>query len=238
MLAVDIFTLKIIVMFLCYPKNHFQSACPCVCLPPCTLTFLFHLCRSITKVMRVVEEPADVLPNPRRYLPDYHLTVSTASYLSPNNSLIFIGTKKVNITDGVKEQANLQNITDTSPQPMGDHVISRPILDQIEPIYDTPFHLDNISHDLLSYWNEAPSVGDLRLADANVFIPSNLSIIPPSENCTASPCLPVNVSGHWFLLDTANFPEPRVNFRCELRLSEDYRRESSRSASWDGEWGE
>lgn len=153
--------------------------------------------------MRVVKFPADVLPNPRRYQPDYALTINIATHFTPNNTLIFIGTHQNN---------SAQTATSTE--------VPIPSLDSTEAIYGTPFHNAEITDELLTFWMYSPEWDTidpgLALAGDNSFIPHNFTIHPaPSES---EPRRTEWASSEtWVLLDTELFPQPRASFTCELR---------------------
>ena len=93
-----------------------------------------------------------------------------------------------------------------------------PELDEIEPLYQTPYHRDAIPEELLKYW-EVKDDGSVQLPPKNTFIPNDFSITNKSSTDSNQPTeLPTGVDGVslWWLLDTKDFREPRVNIRCLL----------------------
>lgn len=192
-------------------------------------------CRSITKVMRVVEHPADFLKNPRRFLSDYNLTVSTAQLFVPNNSLVFITAHPPEVASGSGSgsRSNAGSGVNPTMEPKPDSgsimeegsgyggvVIPTPPLNQTEPIYDTSYNRVDIPTDLLQYWSYASVqfLSELRLPGPNMFIPSSLELLSSSNQTTPRQLTsdPTDIDT-WFLQDTEEFPQPRANFRCEIR---------------------
>lgn len=160
--------------------------------------------------MRVEECPADFLPNPCRYQSDYNHTLITASYFTPNNTVIFIGT---------------HNINDSNPDtPTGAVQLPQAVLNDTEPYYSTLFGNVPIPSDLLTYWGPNTTLdgmySGLSLATKNDFVPEDLGILPPPPPPQpVDPQLASTGSGTdetWFLQDPS-FTQPRVNLRCELR---------------------
>ena len=52
--------------------------------------------RTISEAMRLATDPADFLSYPYRFLFNSTLVTDTLSYLTPDNSVVFIGTQKLN----------------------------------------------------------------------------------------------------------------------------------------------
>ena len=210
-------------------------------------TFRLFTFRSITKVMRVVEDPADFLKNPRRFLSDYTLTISTARQLLPNNSLVFITAHPPAEFSGSGSGSGSNDVGSgsipgaaTGPESDSESivgsgegvVIPTPPLNQTEPIYSTSYYRADIPTDLLQHWSYASvqSVMGLSLPGPNMFVPSSLELLPSSnqtspQQLTSDP----TDSDTWFLQDTEDFPQPRATFRCEIRPSF-----VEKSANWAG----
>ena len=183
--------------------------------------------------MRTVRDPVDFLLNPRRFQPSYNLTISTLSQFTPEDSIIFLGTHNITFNANITEILNF-NSTDVPPtaNTSGTVQFPWPKLDQIEPIYQTPFHREAIPPSLIDHWNLANDT-DISLPPKNVFIPDDFTIIDKSPN---SSNVPVKVDGTndsvsmWSLLDTEDFRGPRVNIMCMLNQTN-----TSISPSWEGE---
>ena len=184
--------------------------------------------------MRTTRDPADFLGNPLRYQPCFNLTSSTLAKLTPNNSIILLGTHKITFSPSVAEQLNF---TSTETPPLGNNGTSGmnqfpwPELDEIEPIYLTPYHRETIPEELLKYW-EVKDDGSVQLPPKNTFIPNDFSIINKSTSDPSQPTrLSTDFSGVslWSLLDTNDFHEPRVNVRCLLNNTN-----VTVSPSWEG----
>lgn len=158
--------------------------------------------------MRVVTNMADVLPNPRRYQADYPLTISTAECFIPSNTLVFIGTHRKN------------GSTPTGPTTLPIPFLPIPVLDDVEPIYGTPYDNVGIPAEFLTYWtyNETwdKLYTGLSLTGKNLFIPQDLTLLP-SSSVSEPHRTNENSSETWVLQDTELFPQPRVSFTCELR---------------------
>lgn len=190
--------------------------------------------------MRTVRDPADFLQNPLRYQASFNRTKSVLAQFTPGNSLVFLGTHKITIAANVSE---LLNFTSSESPPTSNNGSSDvvqfpwPELDNVEPIYCTPFHHDVIPESLLNYWNVSKTdVGNLQLPSTNLFIPdpASLTIIEKFPNATNQP---VKLPGTqdsvsmWSLLDTKDFHEPRVNIECLLNNTN-----VTISPSWEGEF--
>jgi secreted Zn-dependent insulinase-like peptidase len=107
-----------------------------------------------------------------------------------------------------------------------------PDLDTIELLYRTPFHRKRIPDELLMYWNVVND-GSVSLPASNTFIPDDFSIISKSPNDSNSPAKlssDNNAVSMWWLLDTNDFHEPRVNLMCQLNNTN-----TSITPAWDGE---
>ena len=186
--------------------------------------------------MRTTRDPADFLRNPLRYQPCFNLTSSTLAKLTPKNSLIFLGTHKINFSPSVAEQLNITSNESpplTSNETSGMNRFPWPELDEIEPLYLTPYHRQAIPEELLKYW-EVQDDGSVQLPPKNTFIPDEISIVNKSSNDPSQP-IRLNTDSDaravslWWLLDTKDFHEPRVNIRCLLNNTN-----VTVSPSWEG----
>ena len=202
--------------------------------PPFTHTHT-HLHHSSTaSSMRTTTDPADFLDNPIRYVDSFNLTNSTLAQFTPCNSVIFLGTHKITFTTEVAEQLNYTS--DDSPP--GNTGISGgvqfpfPELDVIEPLYRTPFHREQIPDELLTYWNVAKD-DQIHLPAKNQFIPADFTILTKTKNDSDTPkklsSMDNKPASMWWLLDTDDFHEPRVNIICHLNNTN-----ASISAAWEG----
>ena len=108
-----------------------------------------------------------------------------------------------------------------------------PDLDTIERIYRTPFHHDHISNELLTHWNVVND-GSVSLPPSNTYIPNDFSIISKSPSDSNRPTRLDNTDNNavsmWWLLDTDDFHEPRVNLKCQLNNTN-----ATISPAWTGE---
>lgn len=186
--------------------------------------------------MRTTTDPADFLRNPIRYVDSFSLTNSTLAQFTPSNSVIFLGTHKISFTPEVAEELNYTsdgsppNITEDS----GGVQFPFPDLNAIEQLYRTPFHRDHIPDQLMMYWNVARD-DQIRLPATNQYIPEDFTIYPKSANDSDTPKkLPNSASNEkaasmWWLLDTDDFHEPRVNLMCQLNNTN-----TSVTPAWEG----
>ena len=76
---------------------------------------------TISEAMRLVTDPADFLATPYRFLFNSTLVTDTLNYLSPNNSVVFIGTQKLNFNG-----SSHPTVTQESPEP-----VPWPVLTQV-----------------------------------------------------------------------------------------------------------
>ena len=189
----------------------------------------------IASSMRTTHDPADFLGNPLRYQPCFNLTSSTLAKLTPNNSVIFLGTHKITFSPSVAEQLNFTS-NESPPlsgnETSGTTLFPWPELDKIEPLYLTPYHREAIPEELLKYW-EVKDDGSVQLPPKNTFIPNDVSIINKLSNDSNQPTelnTDINTAvSLWWLLDTKDFHEPRVNIRCLLNNTN-----VTVSPSWEG----
>ena len=186
--------------------------------------------------MRTARNPADFLKNPLRYQPCFNLTTSTLAQLTPNNSVVFLGTHKITFNSSVAQQLNFTS--DESP-PLDNNGTSGPSefpwpdLDEIEPIYLTPYHREPITETLLKYW-EVKDDHSIQLPPKNGFIPTDFLIINKSSSDPNQPTQwrvdnTDRAVSLWSLLDSKDFREPRVNIKCLLNNTN-----ASISPSWEG----
>ena len=197
-----------------------------------TLTHSHH--SSTASSMRTTTDPADFLRNPIRYVDSFNLTNSTLAQFTPNNSVIFLGTHKITFTDEVAEELNYTsddsplNITEIS----GGVQFPFPELDTIEWLYRTPFHRMAIPSELLMYW-DVENDSRISLPDNNLYIPTDFTIINKLPTDSDIPMKLSNADNNavsmWWLLDTDDFHEPRVNLMCQLNNTN-----ASISAAWEG----
>ena len=179
--------------------------------------------------MRVVENPADFLPNPRRYLSNYSLTVSTAQLFVPSNSLVFITAHPEPAGSGSGSGSGMGSGSmeqgggagEGIEGMLGEVTVPTPVLNLTEPIYETKYSKVDISKDLLQYWSyeEAQSLLGIHLPEPNMFVPSSLELLPSSNETAPQRTNATTDSETWVLQDTENFQQPKANFRCELRPS-------------------
>ena len=71
--------------------------------------------------MRLAADPADFLATPYRFLFNSTLVTDTLNYLTPDNSVVFIGTQKLNFNG-----SSHPTVTQDSPEP-----VPWPVLTQV-----------------------------------------------------------------------------------------------------------
>ena len=183
--------------------------------------------------MRVVDDPADYLLNPERFESNFILVNCTANHLTPSTVLVFIGTHTINVTKETAEKAGLNSsvptLVQTSTKP-----IPWPTLNENEPIYSTPFHVMNITLEMMNYWSMKENDMILALPGENPFIPSSDDVmLVEKQNESATPV--EIISDHsdgtslWWLLDSRDFPQPLVNFRCVINSTN-----AQETPEWEG----
>ena len=128
--------------------------------------------------MRLVTDPQDFLDNPKRRLLNTSLISQVLTSLSPDNSLVFIGTKHLNI-DGIFPLVSAPNQTSPVNLPW-------PVLNETEPIYTTHYALMDTPHNVAQYWG-ASEAADLWLPQANQFIPQDFNILPAPQDVKDTP---------------------------------------------------
>ena len=181
--------------------------------------------------MRVAKNPADFLPNPRRYVSNYSLAVSTAKLFVPGNTLVFITARPSSSPgsgsgSGLGSEFGEGEALESVAGVMAGVEIPNPERNLTEPIYNTSYSYIDIPRKLLLYWSynqTLPLTSSnehlLYLPGPNNFIPSSLELLPSDEKTTPTLLPDDNGSGseNWYLQDTLDFPQPKVNVRCELR---------------------
>ncbi len=188
-------------------------------LPSCTL----HIYRSLASGMRVIDSPEDFLSSPERLLPNYTLFLSTLDCMVPSNALVLLSSQQLNISTTVS------NVTGISSQGhpklvqtgVKGHIPWPVELNMYEYFFEVPYTVENISTELADFWSTKGSGFDaLKLPGANSFVVSNLTLEKKPNNSTV-PTMIANDEGIslWSLLDTNDFPEPRVNLNCDIRSS-------------------
>ena len=165
--------------------------------------------------MRLVSDPTDFLGNPRRLVFNETLILSVLEFLlSPEHSLIFLGTHHVNFSDSL----NLTWPHDGPPVQHSPNPYPWPNLNQTEPIYTTPFAEISIPPSLEEYWSKQEIVIDsLHLPESNHFIPIDFNILSPPSTPTDTP-VRVNITRSTSPLPHALFPLSLWSSSCPLCL--------------------
>ena len=142
------------------------------------------MCRSISQRMRIVAEEPDFLGNPRRYLFNYTLVMSVLDSLAPENLVLFLGTQHLNLSSSSGQQDD-----NLLPPQQGSSVdLPWPELDDLEPIYSTPYSRIDTPRELLEYWsNLTPFPQELSVVGKNYFIPTDFDPLPPPSNPSDTP---------------------------------------------------
>ena len=171
--------------------------------------------------MRVVDDPEDFLSSPQLFLPDHTLFLSVLDCMCPSNAVLFLGTQRLNISSLV---TNITGVPSQGKGQLNQSSVATPIpwpdqLDMYEDIYKTPYDVRNISDELADFWsNSSEGFDTLQLPQPNQFIVSKLDVLSKPDNASDVPVEVLNEKGFslWWLLDSGDFPEPRVNFRCDI----------------------
>ena len=130
--------------------------------------------------MRLVADPADFLDNPRRLLFDPSLISSTLSHLTPNNTVLLLGTQSLNVS-GLPSSG-------PAPQQLGPAPLPWPELTQVEPYYGTQFVVVRASATLLESWGaDVVGEGVLALPGKNEFTPEDLALVSPEGEGASVP---------------------------------------------------
>ena len=137
-----------------------------------------YTCRTLAEAMRLVTDPQDFLDNPKRRLLNTSLIGQVLTSLSPDNSLVFIGTQHLNI-EGVLPVVSTPNQTSPVSLPW-------PVLNETEPIYTTHYVLMDIPRNVAQYWGTSEAA-DLWLPQANQFIPRDFNILPAPQDVKDTP---------------------------------------------------
>lgn len=134
--------------------------------------------------MRLVSDPADLLDNPRRHLLNTSLIASTLSHLTPENTVLFVGSPSLNAT-GLPPAG-------PAPHQQGSTPLPWPELSLVEPYYGTRFAVVNVTAELRGSWAEdvVPD-GALYLPGRNEFVPKDLALVDRGEGGGAS--VPVKI---------------------------------------------
>ena len=153
---------------------------------PCSHTFTITCtCRTLAEAIRLVTDPQDFLDNPKRRLLNTSLICQVLTSLSPDNSLVFIGTQHLNI-DGIFPLVSAPNQTSPVSLPW-------PVLNETEPIYTTHYALMDTPHNVAQYWGASEAAG-LWLPQANQFIPQDFNILPAPQDVKDTPQMTVRAS--------------------------------------------
>ena len=80
---------------------------------------------TISEKMRLATDPADFLASPYRFLSNSTLVTDTLNYLTPDNSVVFIGTQKLNFNG-----SSHSTVTQDSPEP-----VPWPLLTQVGAVH-------------------------------------------------------------------------------------------------------
>ena len=185
--------------------------------------------------MRVVDDPEDFLSSPQRLLPDHTHFMSTLECMTPSSAVILITSQSLNINTDVTNATGISSQDHTPLDQLGEvkgHIPWPTELDTYEYFFKVPYGIENISADLAEFWNIGSGFEALKLPNMNRFIVvDDLVVEVKPDNSSAVPMEIVAAEGMslWWLMDTEDFPEPRVNFFCDVRSAN-----SASSPNWEG----
>ena len=155
-------------------------------------------CRHISQKMRITKDAPDFLGDPGRFVFNYTLINSVLEAMTPENMVGFLGTHHVNFSSSGLGPEDSDAPDGPPEQDSSSVAFPWPDLDQLEPIYSTPYTEMDIPTELLSYWGDlTPVSDDLFLQETNDFIPRDFGILPPPPNPSDTPA---KVDGEYLTL--------------------------------------
>jgi len=119
--------------------------------------------------MRLHENAADFLPNPEFFIFNFTLLTSTLNYLKPYNSIIVLGTRRINISQELEFRKDFQNLN-IDMKIERETSLPLPKLKFLEPHYSTPFTIYEIPFALLLQWTHPYIRDDLYLPHPNPYV--------------------------------------------------------------------
>ena len=136
--------------------------------------------RNLARSMWTYLYPADFFQNPYYWIPNYSLFKERLEYFVPEDSIILIRLRNVNIASNVRTPKNftiVKKMKDVSV----DFEIPVPNLEYFEEKYATHFTIYEIPPALYNYWKTTRLNETLNLPLYYKFIPSeeNFSTLPP-----------------------------------------------------------
>ena len=175
--------------------------------------------------MRVVDDPEDFLASPKRYIPNSSLFKDTLASMHPEDATIFIGTRRLNISPNVTSQTGIDSTGQLPLEQAGLLPINQipwpTQLNKWEGVYKIPYDVVTVNDTLASFWKTDSSEFDSFNIPMSEYAARNLKVLEKPFNSSTVPLEIQRESGSslWWLQDTTDFPEPRVNLRCDINTT-------------------
>jgi len=170
--------------------------------------------------MAKYKAPALILQNPLLSIPNMELFKQVMDNFVPENSIVIIGTKDVNISTHSEIVDNFKQVR-TFPNHFDNSVIPMPKLDLLESIYSTIFTIYEIPPIIVKYWKSLIPTNDSHLPKYNIITPDKRRFNKLTNYGLSKPTLvnPMNISTVevWVFPHGYKESPPTVTVRCELR---------------------
>ena len=120
--------------------------------------------------MGFYEKASNFLANPEFFIFNYTLIKSTLDYLTPSNSIIVIGTRKIKSSSNPNCNIYFTNPSLSLIRDKGKASLPLPELQWIEPYFSTPFTFYDIPSFLSFQWSHPSMHGNVNVPHLNPYI--------------------------------------------------------------------
>ena len=139
---------------------------------------------NLARDMRTTKDPVDFLSPPERFLWDPELVKSVIDSFTPGNANIFHANPSVHFNPDVAPPSHTGSCLTPPVKRHGFNVSS---VDQVEPVYSTPYGVYCTPLELIEMWENIPALEGASLPKFDLFIPTQLTLLPIPTNFTGVP---------------------------------------------------
>ena len=136
--------------------------------------------------MRTTKDPADFLSPPQRFLWDPELVAMAFNWFTPDYTNIFYAKPSLTLNAFAAPPSN--NDTCWSITSLVErHGFNVSSVDRVEPVFGTPYGVYCTPLELNEMWKNVPALEGARLPRFDMFVPTELSLLPIPSDFTGVP---------------------------------------------------
>ena len=136
--------------------------------------------------MRTTKDPVDFLSPPERFLWDPYLVETVFNWLTPDYTNIFYAKPSLTLNPAAAPPSNNGTCWSIAPNVVR-HGLNVSSVDQVEPVFGTPYGVYCTPVELIEMWENVPALEGARLPRFDMFVPTELSLLPIPVNFTGVP---------------------------------------------------